>query len=123
MTEVSRRPARYVFDAAAEVEFCAVVRKARVKDLCLHGCYVAMPDPFSKGASVRITIRTEIESFQADAIVAHSTHGIGMGVTFRAVSPPFFAVLQYWLSEAHEVAHHKIGRGMEFAVHKKKYTE
>jgi len=107
MIEVSRRPARYAFDAAAEVEYSAVVRKARVKDLCIHGCYLAMPDPFSKGASVRITIRTQIEFFQADAIVAHSTRGIGMGVTFRAVSPPFLAVLQYWLSEAREVAHQK----------------
>jgi PAS domain-containing protein len=121
MTDVSRRPPRYTFDAAAEVEFYAVVRKARVKDLCIHGCYIAMREPFSKGASVRITIRTQIEFFQADAIVAHSTHGIGMGVTFRAISPPFLAVLQYWLSEAHEVAHKIVG-GREIAKEKRNYS-
>jgi hypothetical protein len=102
-----RRAERYVFTAAAEVEHSAVVRKARVKDLCIHGCYLAMPDPFSKGASVRIKIRTEIEFFQADAIVAHATHGLGMGVTFHAVSPPFLIVLQYWLSEAQQERTHK----------------
>jgi PAS domain S-box-containing protein len=102
MVAESRRAERYAFTADAEVEQSAVVRKARVKDLCIHGCYLAMPDPFSKGAVVRIKIRTEIEFFQANATVAHATHGLGMGVMFHAVSPPFLIVLQYWLSEAQQ---------------------
>jgi hypothetical protein len=102
MVGESRRAVRYALNATAEVEHSAVVRKARVKDLCIHGCYLAMPDPFSKGASVRIKIRTEIEFFQADATVAHATHELGMGVMFHAVSPPFQIVLQHWLSEAQQ---------------------
>jgi PAS domain-containing protein len=84
-----------------------------------------MPDPFSKGASVRIKIRTEIEFFQTDATVANATHGLGMEVLFRAVSPPFLLVLQHWLSEAQQrIAHHKIAgySGREFAMEKKAYA-
>jgi hypothetical protein len=62
-----------------------------------------MPNPFSKGASIRIKISTQStqrEVFQVDATVRHSTYGLGMGVMFRAVSPPFLTVLQQWLSQA-----------------------
>jgi hypothetical protein len=102
MVGETRRAKRYQFDALAEVEHSAVVRMARVKDLSIHGCYLAMPVPFSKGASVRIKIRTDVEIFLADATVVHSTHDLGMGVTFHAVSPPFLLVLQHWLSEAQQ---------------------
>jgi len=66
----------------------------------MAGAYLALPDPFSKGASIRIKIRTQREFFQADATVAHSTHGLGMGVMFQAVSPRFLIVLREWLFEA-----------------------
>src|SRR5258708_20058490 len=99
MVAESRRAERYAFTADAEVEQSAVVRKARVKDLCIHGCYLAMPDPFSKGAVVRIKIRTEIEFFQANATVAHATHGLGMEGIFHSMSPPFFILFQYFLSQ------------------------
>jgi len=66
----------------------------------MAGAYLALPDPFSKGASIRIKIRPQKEFFQADATVAHSTHGLGMGVMFQAVSPPFLIVLREWLFEA-----------------------
>jgi len=58
-----------------------------------------MPNPFSKGASIRIKISTQStqrEFFQADSTVARSTYGLGMGVMFNAVSPPFLIVLQQW---------------------------
>jgi hypothetical protein len=57
-----------------------------------------MPNPFSKGASIQIKISMQKEFFQANATVAHSTHGLGMGVMFQAVSPSFLIVLQRWLS-------------------------
>jgi hypothetical protein len=69
-----------------------------------------MPIPFSKSASIRINISTQstqTEFFQADASVAHSTYGLGMGVMFNAVSPPFLVVLQQWLSQAQkEITQH-----------------
>jgi hypothetical protein len=81
-----------------------------VRDLSIAGAYLAMPNPFSKGASIRIKISTrstQREFFQADATVAHSTYGLGMGVMFHAVSPPFLIVLQQWLSQAQkEITQH-----------------
>ncbi len=98
---------RYPFVATAEVQGAGGVRSARIQDLSIAGAYLALPDPFSKGASVRIKIRTRMDFFQADATVMHSTHGLGMGVMFHTVSPPFLIVLQRWLSEAREeVAQH-----------------
>jgi hypothetical protein len=89
---------RCAFVATAQVQGAIGIRSARVRDLSIAGAYVAMPNPFSKGASIRITISMQKEFFQADATVAHSTHGLGMGVMFQAVSPPFLIVLQRWLS-------------------------
>jgi len=126
MVGETRRAKRYAFDAIAEVEHSAVMRLARVKNLCINGCYLAMPEPLSKGASVRIKIRTDIEFFLADATVAHSTHGLGMGVMFHAVSPPFLIVLQHWLSEAqqentqHTLVNSTIGHNKGFAKDEKK---
>jgi len=93
---------RYPFVATAEVQGSDGVRSARVRDLSIAGAYLALPDPFPKGASIRIKIRTRTEFFQADGTVAHSTCNVGMGVMFHAVSPPFVIVLQRWLSEAQQ---------------------
>jgi len=94
---------RYPSVATAQVQSATGIRSARVRDLSIAGAYLAMPNPFSKGASIRIKISTQStqrEFFQADATVTHSTYGLGMGVMFHAVSPPFLIVLQHWLSEA-----------------------
>jgi len=101
MSQERRCTHRYPFVATAEVEGAAGgTRCARVRDLSMAGAYLALPGPFSKGASIRIKIRTQKEFFQADATVAHSTHGLGMGVMFQAVSPRFLIVLREWLFEA-----------------------
>jgi PilZ domain len=97
MYEERRSTQRYAFVAGAEVADSVCVRNASVGDLSIHGCYLAMPDPFSKGASVLVKIRTNREFFQCRATVAHSTPGVGMGLEFHIVSPPFQIVLQEWL--------------------------
>ena len=76
------------------------MRDALVADLCIHGCYLKMLEPFAKGASLLVKIRTNREFFQCSAKVVHSTPGIGMGVEFDSVSPPFQDVLQGWLLSA-----------------------
>jgi hypothetical protein len=76
------------------------VRNACVTELSIGGCYLAMPDPFSKGVLITIKIRTRNQFFECKAVVVHSTFGIGMGVEFREVSPPFVIVLQEWLFSA-----------------------
>jgi len=94
---------RYPSVATAQVQSATGIRSARVRDLSIAGAYLAMPNPFSKSASIQIRISTQStqrEFFQADATVARSTYGLGMGVMFRAVSPPFLIVLQQWLSQA-----------------------
>ncbi len=95
-----RHAPKYPFVATAQVEGGSDVRPARVKDLSILGTYLAMPDPFSKGESILVKIRTKTEFFQSHATVAHSTHGIGMGARFHEVSPPFLLVLQGWLANA-----------------------
>ncbi len=91
---------RYAFTATAEVEDGSDVRPARVRDLSILGAYLILPNPFSKSASILVKIRTETEFFQCRATVAHSTEGLGMGVTFGEISPPFLVVLQGWLLNA-----------------------
>jgi hypothetical protein len=77
-----------------------------VKDLSIAGAYVAIKAPFPKHASILIKLRTSTEFFQCHATVVHATHGIGMGVMFRDISPPFLLVLQRWLLAAtHAQAH------------------
>ena len=93
-----RRAQRYIFVATAEAIDSSDVRLANVKDLSIFGAYLALSDPFSKGAVILVKIRTKTEFFQCNATVAHSTGGLGMGVEFSNMSPAFRTVLQEWLS-------------------------
>jgi CheY-like chemotaxis protein len=101
---------RYPSVATAQVLGATSLRSARVRDLSIAGAYLAMPDPYSKSASIQVKISTQSmqrECFQADATVAHSTYGLGMGVMFNAISPPFLLVLRQWLSHAQkEITQH-----------------
>jgi hypothetical protein len=100
MYQERRCAPRGAFAATAQVGDSVSVRNALVADLCIHGCYLTMLEPFGKGASLLVKIRTNREFFQCSAKVAHSTPGIGMGVEFDRVSPPFQDVLQGWLLSA-----------------------
>lgn len=84
---------------------------ARVEDLSIAGAYLVMTNPFSKHASTLIKIRTTTEFFQCHATVAHSTQGIGMGVRFRDISPPFLLILQRWLITAMQEQSDSLARG------------
>jgi len=98
MQRERRRSHRYPFIANAEVATSSDKRVGRVMDLSFAGAYLAMTNPFSKHASVVIKIRTQTDYFECNATVVHSTHGIGMGVMFREISPPFLIVLREWLA-------------------------
>jgi hypothetical protein len=93
-----RRATRYPFAATAEATDSSDVRPASVKDLSVFGVYLAMPDPFSKGAVILVKIRTQREFFQCNAKVVHSTDGLGMGIEFTDVIPAFRTVLQEWVA-------------------------
>lgn len=91
---------RYAFTATAEVEDGSDVRPARVRDLSILGAYLVLPNPFSKSAPILIKIRTKTEFFQCRGTVVRCEEGLGMGVTFVEISPPFLNVLQGWLLNA-----------------------
>lgn len=91
---------RYPVVATAGVQDSSDVRPARVRDLSIAAAYLAMPNPFSRGASIFVKIRTDIEFFQSRATVAHSAEGLGMTVMFYEVSPPFLLVLRRWILDA-----------------------
>src|SRR3954471_25024846 len=97
MHQERRRAHRHAFVTNAEAADSFGVRVARVKDLSIAGAYLAMTNPFSKGAVILVTIRTKTEFFQCHATVAHSTYGLGMGVEFSDISPPFQNILEGWL--------------------------
>jgi hypothetical protein len=88
------------FVATAGIEGRYDARPAHVRDLSVAGAYFAMPHPFSKGESIFVKIRTELEFFQSRATVAHSAEGLGMTVLFHDVSPPFLLILQGWVLDA-----------------------
>jgi hypothetical protein len=93
----SHPAARNPFVATAGVDQSHEVRPARVRDLSVAGAYLAMPNPFPKGESIFVKIRTEIEFFQSRATISNSVDGLGMTVVFHKVSPPFLLVLQGWI--------------------------
>jgi len=68
----------------------------------IAGAYLSLPEPFAKGASIRIKIRTRTEFFQADArsYIQLATWGWSM---FHAVSPPFLIVLHGVVEAQQEV--------------------
>ncbi len=89
----------YAFPATAELPGRpSSLRSDLLAELTPYGCYLATPDPFSRGASILVKIRTQTEFFEFPATVVHSSFGVGMAVEFREVSPRFLIVLQEWLS-------------------------
>jgi len=57
-----------------------------VADLSLGGCYVVMPLPLEAGTRVKIGIWFDQTKAWAEAEVAHSTPGFGVGVRFKEIS-------------------------------------
>ena len=93
--------ARYQFSAIAEVRGpSSGVRIGRVKDVSLGGSYIAMENPFSEHSELNLRISTETQSMECSAVVARSTHGIGMGVRFHPMRPESQRVLENWLTVA-----------------------
>jgi len=83
----------------AEVQGAADgIRCACVRDLSMAGAYLYCRTHSPK--EHRSESRYGRKRNFSKRTVAHSTHGLAMGVMFRAVSPPFLIVLREWLAEA-----------------------
>jgi PilZ domain-containing protein len=92
---------RYSLSAEAEIVESKSRTKmsARVSDLSRVGCYVEMMSPFPLGAQVKMRIMKNKTPFLAQASVAYSLDGMGMGLEFGALEPEQVLVLEKWLRE------------------------
>jgi PilZ domain len=102
MEQDKRRSPRYFFFAAAELfeESSQLCIPSRVSELCQHGCYLDMMNPFPADTVLNLTIQSDEGSFQARAKTINSTPNIGAGVCFLEASPESQPVLQRGLQQA-----------------------
>jgi hypothetical protein len=93
---------RLPFVAGAEVseEGSGIKIKTRVTELSLHGCYLDMLNPLPEGTAVSLKIVTDTNFFEGKAIVRYSHPRLGVGLSFRDLSPHSLAVLKGWLLKA-----------------------
>lgn len=101
MEQDRRRTPRYPFVATAEVINPGATAgvSARVTELSLNGCFIEMPNPPSKGATLVTKIYSEGKFFEAPGTVVYSMPN-GFGVSFHEVRPQFVHVLKQWLIAA-----------------------
>lgn len=92
---------RYSLSADAEIVESQSRTKmsARVSDLSRFGCYAEMMSPFPLGAQVKMRIMKNKTPFLAQASVAYSAEGMGMGLKFGTLEPEQVLTLEKWLRE------------------------
>ena len=96
-----RRSPRFPFFADARITEAETRSNmtARTSELCRHGCYMDMMNPFLLGTPLRIRIVHHGQSLDAAVRVVHSQPNIGMGICFDEVDPGHTGILEGWLSE------------------------
>lgn len=72
----------------------------RVTELSLYGCFIEMPDPFSKGTELTLKVYANGKYFETSAVAVYANVGQGTGVCFQNVRPHYLGVLKQWLIEA-----------------------
>lgn len=73
--------------------------KAHTTDLSPSGCYIDTMNSFAPGTKVQLRITKGGKSVEADAVVACSQVGVGMGLTLTTIAPGHRAVLDRWFAE------------------------
>jgi hypothetical protein len=68
-------------------------------DLSLGGIFMCASKPFVLGTRVRLTLKRKEQVVEALAVVRIVKPGIGMGIEFLDVKPPFDQVLFRWLEQ------------------------
>jgi PilZ domain len=68
-----------------------------VSDLSLGGCYVEMPLPLQAGTRLKVGIWFGQNKVSADAVVAHRTPGLGVGLKFAKISEQDLGVIRKFL--------------------------
>jgi len=92
---------RYSFTATAEAldPQSRGRMSARTSDISRGGCYVDTFCPFPRNAKLKIRIVREKENVVADAKVAYSQVGMGMGLCFTSLETAHQQVLDRWVGE------------------------
>jgi PilZ domain len=100
MTSELRRSPRFPFFAAVEIVDTASTSamNARTSEICRHGCYLDMMNPFHEGTPLRIRITHQGRAVDASARVVHSQPNVGMGVSFDQLAPGQETIIEEWLS-------------------------
>jgi hypothetical protein len=94
---------RYPFTATVEmVEPQSQTRiQGRTSDLSRGGCYVDSTSSFPAGSSLVIRLTKDMRSFEAQAQVAYSIDGMGMGmgIRFTGADSEQISMLEKWVAE------------------------
>lgn len=96
-----RQGPRFQFTATVElVDMKSRTRvQTRTSDLSRGGCYVDTTNPLPADSAVKMRLTQANRSFEAEAKVAYSLPGMGMGLAFTTVTPEQMEVLTRWLGE------------------------
>ena len=95
-----RRSPRYVFFASAEITDTASesTMNAHTSEICRHGCYLDMMNPFPDGTPLRVRITHDGRALDAAARVVHSKPNMGMGLSFDQLDAHQEPIIEHWLS-------------------------
>ncbi len=95
-----RRSPRYLFFASAEITDTSLqsTMNARTSELCRHGCYLDMMNPFLDGTPLRVRITHDGQAVDAAARVVHSKPNVGMGVSSEQIDARQEPIIEQWLS-------------------------
>ena len=98
---VERRSARrQPFIAEAQVIELKTGAKllARSCDLVVHGCYIDTLNSFPIGTRVRIQLKKDDTTVEANGHVVYGIPGLGMGIAFDNLTPSNRVALERWLA-------------------------
>lgn len=97
-----RSTRRHPFVALAELTGVGNNQRvaAQTTQLSATGCYLGAVNPYPEGARIRIRLRKDGETFEAEARVLHVHAEFGMGVVFENVAPAQQKILDSWLAKS-----------------------
>jgi PilZ domain len=95
-----RRSPRYIFFASAEITDAKSQSTvdAHTSEICRHGCYLDMMNPFFDGTALRVRITHDGQALDAAARVVHSKPNVGMGLSFDQIDARHAPIIEQWLS-------------------------
>ncbi len=102
-----RRWPRYPIALVATITelLSAQISKGRTSDVSRGGCYVDCPHPLALGTSLRISLTTGSETFEAAARIVYVAPDPGMGICFDEPIPAReLEILERWLAAAKDTS-------------------